>query len=56
LTGAYYEALASGSALPITTEDARRSLEIVTALNHSAETGAAVALPIAREHPKYAGW
>jgi hypothetical protein len=27
LTGAYYEALASGSALPITTEDARRSLE-----------------------------
>ncbi|HYZ39496.1 MAG TPA: Gfo/Idh/MocA family oxidoreductase [Stellaceae bacterium] len=56
LTGAYYEALASGSALPITTEDARRSLEIITALYHSAETGAAVALPIAREHPKYAGW
>jgi predicted dehydrogenase len=56
LTGAYYAALASGSALPITTEDARRSLEIITALYHSAETGAAVALPIAREHPKYAGW
>lgn len=56
LMGAYYEALVTGSALPITTKDARRSLELVTALYHSAATGAAVALPIAREHPNYEGW
>lgn len=56
LIGAYYEALASGSALPITMEDARRSLELVTALYHSAATSAAVALPIGRKHPNYAGW
>ncbi|HEY3908479.1 MAG TPA: Gfo/Idh/MocA family oxidoreductase [Stellaceae bacterium] len=56
LMGAYYEALASGSPLPIMMEDARRSLELVTALYHSAATGAAVALPIARDHPKYIGW
>ena len=55
LMGAYYEALASGKALPITTADARRSLELVTALYHSAATGAATALPITREHPKYEG-
>lgn len=56
LMGAYYEALVTGSALPITTEGARRSLELATALYHSAATGAAVALPIACEHPKYMGW
>jgi predicted dehydrogenase len=56
LMGAYYEARITASALPITTEDARRSLELVTALYHSAATGAAVALPIAREHPNYEGW
>jgi predicted dehydrogenase len=56
LMGAYYGALVTGTTLPITTEDARRSLELVTALYHSAATGAAVALPIAREHPKYGGW
>ena len=53
---AYYKALASRSALQITTEDARRSLELVAALYHSAATSAAVALPIALEHPKYVGW
>jgi len=56
LMGAYYEALSSESALPITTKDARRSLELVTALYHSAAVGAAVSLPIAREHPRYKGW
>jgi hypothetical protein len=56
LMDAYYKALASRSALQITTEDARRSLELVAALYHSAATSAAVALPIALEHPKYVGW
>jgi len=36
--------------------DARQSLELATALYHSAATGAAVELPIAPDHPSYAGW
>ncbi|HEY5820124.1 MAG TPA: Gfo/Idh/MocA family oxidoreductase [Mesorhizobium sp.] len=39
--------------LPVTSEDSRRSLEIVTAFYHSAETGTNVPLPLGREHPKY---
>jgi predicted dehydrogenase len=56
LMPAYHAALAGGSALPVTLADARAALELVTALNHSAETGAAVTLPIGPDHPKYRGW
>lgn len=56
LMDAYYDAVASRSALPVTLDDARRSLELVTALYHSAATGAVVTLPIAQDHPNYAGW
>jgi predicted dehydrogenase len=42
--------------LPVTLADARRSLELVTALYHSAATGVAVHLPIASDHPRYNGW
>jgi len=56
LMPAYHQALATGSALPVTLDDARRSVELVTALYHSAATGSAVTLPIARDHPKYTGW
>lgn len=56
LMGAYHGALATGGALPVTLADARRSLELVTALYHSAATGTAVTLPIEPDHPKYHGW
>ena len=53
---AYHAALTTGGALPVTLADARRSLELVTALYHSAATGAVVHLPIAPDHPRYNGW
>ena len=43
-------------ALPVTLADARRSLELVTALYHSAATDTIVTLPIGPDHPKYHGW
>jgi len=52
----YHAALAAGSEFPVTLADARRSLELVTALFYSAETGAAVSLPIGVGHPRYMGW
>jgi predicted dehydrogenase len=54
--GAYHAALTSGGALPVTLADARVSLELATALYHSAATDAPVNLPIAADHPSYAGW
>jgi predicted dehydrogenase len=54
--GAYHAALTSGDALPVTLADARASLELATALYHSAATGAAVSLPIIADHPSYNGW
>jgi len=56
LMAAYHQALESNGPLPVTIKDARRSLELITALYHAAETGTAVALPIGKEHPKYGGW
>ena len=52
----YHAALEAGSEFPVTLADARRSLELVTALFHSAETGAAVSLPLDATHPRYGGW
>ncbi|MGO4725543.1 MULTISPECIES: Gfo/Idh/MocA family protein [unclassified Inquilinus] len=54
--GRYHAALESGGPLPVTLDDARRSLELVTALFASAETGRTVELPIRPDHPKYADW
>jgi predicted dehydrogenase len=56
LMAAYHQALTIGEALPVTLLDARRSLELATALYSSAATGMAVTLPIARDHPMYQGW
>jgi predicted dehydrogenase len=53
---AYYAALTTGSALPVSLADARSSLELATALYHSATIGAAVTLPIAPDQPAYNGW
>ncbi|RWX79332.1 Gfo/Idh/MocA family oxidoreductase [Neorhizobium lilium] len=53
---AFYGALVSGAAPPVTSEDARRSLELVTAIYHSNDTHSDVVLPIAEDHPKYHSW
>jgi predicted dehydrogenase len=52
----FHDAVVNGRPLPVSLEDARRSLELVTALFHSNETGCAVRLPIGPDHPKYDGW
>jgi predicted dehydrogenase len=56
LMAAYHAALTTGDAFPVTLADARRSIEPITALNHSAATGAPVSLPIGPDHPRYTGW
>jgi predicted dehydrogenase len=52
----YYDALTGVAAPPVTLADARASIELITALYHSVQIGAAVELPIGAEHPKYDGW
>lgn len=52
----YYHALRNNAPFPVTWTDARAALELITALNHSAETSQAVELPIGPDHPKYTGW
>jgi predicted dehydrogenase len=54
--GAYQAALVTGDPLPVTLVDARYSLELATALYHSAATGTPVALPIASDHLAYNNW
>jgi predicted dehydrogenase len=53
---AYHAALTTGGPLPVTLADACASLELATALYHSAATGTAVSLPITADHPRYNGW
>lgn len=52
----FYDALLEGTSLPVTLADARASLELVTAMYYSAETGEDVELPIMSVHPRYASW
>ncbi|MEO8755320.1 MAG: Gfo/Idh/MocA family oxidoreductase [Casimicrobiaceae bacterium] len=52
----FHDALARGAEIPVTLADARISLELLTALYHSAATGTQVELPIARTHATYPGW
>ena len=53
---AFHAALVSGDAPPVTSRDSRASLELVTAVYHSAWTGADVSLPVDATHPKYESW
>lgn len=50
------EALLSGAEPPVTLADARASLELITGIYHSAETGERAVFPIGPDHPRYAGW
>jgi predicted dehydrogenase len=52
----FHRALHNGGELPVTLADARISLELVTALYHSARIGQPVSLPITPDHPLYEGW
>jgi predicted dehydrogenase len=52
----FHRALRQDMELPVTLADARASLELITAIYHSAQTGRAVELPLAEDHPQYAGW
>ena len=51
-----HKSIVNGEPLPVTLADARASLELITAIYHSAEAGVAVELPIASDHPKYGNW
>lgn len=51
-----HQALSEGGPLPVSIADGRRSLELLSAMYHSARTGEAVSLPLGREHPLYGGW
>jgi len=52
----FYHALRDLGSLPVTLQDARASLEFITALYYSADTGQDVELPIGPDHPYYGGW
>ena len=51
-----YDALQAGGPPPVTVAEARQSLELVTAIYHSARTGTRVELPITQGHPAYQSW
>jgi len=51
-----YESIHNGAGLPVTLHDARRSLELVTAIYASASSGQPQALPIDTLHPGYSDW
>jgi predicted dehydrogenase len=52
----FHEALETGGPLPVAVAHARRSIELASALYHSAATGAAIELPLGPDHPAYGGW
>ena len=52
----FYDAVRCGGELPVTLSDARMSLELITAMYYSSETGGSVTLPIGADHPRYASW
>ena len=52
----FHAAVMSGGEPPVTLEDARNSLALVTAAYHSQRTGLPTALPIKPAHPLYGSW
>jgi len=51
-----HKALVEGAELPVTLADARRSIELLSAIYYSSLKGEAVALPLQPDHPFYGGW
>ncbi len=59
MTGQFYrcyQAVQQGTDLPVTLQDARRAIELITAVYYSARAGQAVDLPVGADHPYYNGW
>ncbi len=52
----FHAAMRDNRPFAVTLDDARRSLELVTALFHASETDETVHLPIGADHPRYGGW
>lgn len=51
-----HAAITRGAPMPVTLQDARVSLELLTGAYHSARTGEMVTLPLGPDHPAYRGW
>jgi predicted dehydrogenase len=52
----FHRALQQGDEPPVTLQDARASIELISAMYHSAATNQPVALPLPNDHPAYASW
>lgn len=52
----FHDALEKTAPLPVSLDDGRASIELLTALYRSAQTGKAVDLPLKKTAPGYAGW
>lgn len=52
----FHGAIATGSPFPVTLDDARASIELITAMFQSDASDAAVRLPIGPGDPMYEGW
>lgn len=52
----FHQAIMEDRDPPVTLQDARNSLELVTAAYHSQRTGKPTPLPITAEHPLYRSW
>ena len=52
----FHDAIVNGGEPPVTLQDARNSLELVTAAYQSQRTGQPTALPIGPDHPLYKSW
>jgi len=52
----FHQAIVEDGEPPVTLQDARNSLELVTAAYHSQRTGLPTPLPITAEHPLYRSW
>jgi predicted dehydrogenase len=52
----FYDAVRDAGEPPVTLADARLSIELITAMYYSSETGQSVTLPIGADHPRYASW
>ena len=53
---ALHDCLAHGQPAPVTLDDARRSVELLTAMYYSADHATEVELPLSADHPYYDGW
>lgn len=52
----FHDAISGKGALPVSSTDSRRALELVTAFYHSSSTHTEVVLPLGPDHPLYESW